>query len=466
MEKQQKMAHATAVGDMTEGSVFRKLVRFALPLMLANALQTVYALVDTVVVGQALGSVELAAVSTISELVNLYTMIGMGLASAGQVIVGQFVGRRDMQSVTRIVGNLALLLAAVAVGCTLLCYATVGWQFSLMNVPEESLPAARAYFLTCTAGLLFIFGYNCVSAILRGMGDSKRPLIFVAIAAMTNLVLDLLFVLVLHIGVFGAALATVMGQGLSLVISIIYLYHKREAFGLSFSRAAFRPRWVQLRLILRLGIPHAIQYAAVVVSILFVNANINAYGISIGMGVAVSAVNGVTLKLENILRIVSNSMATAGCTVVAQNMGAGKPERVNRVVNSILAVCGIYSALCALALGFLHTQIFSLFNSEPEVLAYTPLYILPGILCYLGYSLRAPFNAVINGVGNARLGLISGLMDGVAARIGLSLLLGSLCGMGLVGYWLGSALAGYVTAIIGAAYYYSGRWKKFQLLGT
>jgi Na+-driven multidrug efflux pump len=191
---------------------------------------------------------------------------------------------------------------------------------------------------------------------------------------------------------------------------------------------------------------------------MFVGAQINNYG------VAAAAVNGAASKLENILRIVCNSMSTAGCTMVAQNMGAGRTDRVRRVIFDILAVCVVYTAVCALLLWLFPTQIFSLFNREPEVLAYAVVYALPGVVTYLGHGVRAAFSTVYNGVGNAGLSLFAGLLDGVVARIGLAMLFGNVMGMGLQGFWYGSALAGYVAAIIGGIYFFSGRWERYRLL--
>lgn len=446
------------IHDMTQGNIFGPLVRFAIPLMLANLLQTVYSLVDALVVGNFLGTVELAAVSTAGDLITFYTMICVGFASAGQVIIGQYVGRRDPQSIEQAIGTMLTFLTLLAVGCMVLCFGLTDLHLKLSNVPAESLPAAKTYFLTCSAGMVFIYGYNMVGSALRGMGDSSRPLLFVAIASVVNLVLDLVFILVFDMGVFGAAFATVLGQGVSFLSALIYLYHKREAFGFSFSPSSFIPHRGQLQLLLQQGIPQAVQFAAVVISVLFVGAHINAYGVAAG------AANGIAAKLENILRIGAGSMSTAGCTMVAQNTGAGKPERVKKSVYCVLGISTIYALAISAVLIFCPKQVFALFDSDPEVLACAQIYVWPGVVTYLAYASRAAFTSVYNGVGNARLSLFSGLMDGVAARIGLSFLLGSVLNLGLVGYWYGYGLAGHVSALIGLIYFASGRWKSYKML--
>ena len=444
--------------DLTTGSVWKQLIIFALPFMLANLLQTLYTMVDAMIVGQFVGAEALAAVTSCGTLVEFYTMIGIGFASAGQIIIAQYLGRRDQQAVSLMIGTLFTCLLSFAVVMSVFCLATVNLQLDWINVPAESLEAGRRYTITCACGFLFIYGYNCVSSILRGMGDSKRPLVFVAIASCMNVLLDLLFVVGFHWGAFGAALATIMGQGFSFVVSLIYLFRRRDAFGFDFRPRSFLPTRKSFGMLIRLGTPMALQYAAILISMLFVNAQINAYG------VAAAAVTGVGSKLEGILRIVSNSMGTAGSAMVAQCVGADKRDRVPKVVNCILLVCQTEAVLFSLLLFCFPQQVFGLFNRDAEVLALSVMYRIPAIIGYLGFAFRAAYNSVVNGIGFASLGMVSGMLDGVVARIGLAMLFGSVLGFGIQGYWIGSALAGYVSALIAGIYYYSGRWKTRELI--
>ncbi len=452
------MEEKTMIRDLTEGGVWKKLIVFALPFMLANLLQTVYTMVDAVIVGRYVGAEALAAVTNCGTLNDFYMLLGMGFASAGQVMIGQFVGRKDLKAINRTIGTLFTFLFCLGIVMMAVCILLLERQLSWLNIPSESLADARSYTLTCACGLVFIYGYNCVSSILRGMGDSKRPLIFVAIASVMNLVLDLLFVVRLNLGTFGAALATVLGQGFSFVISIIYLYRHRAAFGFDFRPASFLPGKGILRMLLRLGTPMALQFSAITISMLYVNSLINVYG------VAAAAVTGVGAKLESFLRVVANSMGTAGSAMVAQSLGAGKKERVPKVVNCVLVVCQSYAVLCCLIIFFFPKAVFGLFSTSEEVLAMAPLYRGAAVLTYLGFGLRSAYNSVVNGIGFASLGLVSGMMDGVVARIGLALLFGNLLGYGVQGFWYGSALAGYISAAIVGVYYYSGRWKKHRLI--
>ncbi len=452
------MEEKNMIRNMTEGSIFRQLITFALPLLLANALQTLYTMVDTMVVGRFVGTESLAAVATGSELVNFYTMIGMGIASAGQIIIAQFVGKNDRESVKKTIGTMFTMMTVVAILLSVFCGLTLKWQLNLLNIPEEAFREGWRYVLVSAIGFVFVFGYNSVSAVLRGMGDSTRPLVFVAVASIANLLLDLLFIIVFHLGAMGAALATILGQGFSLVASLIYLYRRRESFGFDFRPRSFIPEKRYLWMELRLGIPMAAQYAAILISVLFISSQINLFGVS------AAAANGVANKLENLLRIVSNSLGTAASAMIAQNIAVQKTDRVTKILGWTMLICVAWAVFCSIFIFTIPDKIFSIFNTDPDVLAFALIYGPAGVLCYLGNGLRAVANSLINGIGFASLSLVSGLIDGVAARIGFSLLFAYVLGMGLFGFWLGSGLAGYVPVVIGLVYYLSGKWKTHKLI--
>ncbi len=448
----------TIIRNMTQGSVLRQLAAFSLPLLLANSLQTLYTTVDALVVGRFVGTAALSAVSTCGELVNFYGMIGIGLASAGQIIIAQFVGKNDKASVGKTIGAMFSTLTLLAVLFSILCILTLDQQLRWIKLPAEALAEGRSYTLVSAAGFVFIYGYNAVSAALRGMGDSKRPLLFVAIASVTNLLLDLLFVLGFGWGAFGVALATIIGQAFSVVASVFYLYRRRDAFCFDFRLHSFQPEGRYLKMLLQLGIPTAAQFGAILISVLFIGAQINSFG------VAASAANGIANKLENILRIVSNSVGTAGSAMIAQNLAAKEHKRVEKILGWVMVICVSWAVLCSGAILMLPRQIFSLFNRDGAVLEYAVLYGPVGVLCYMSNGLRATANTLINGIGFAALSLTAGLLDGVVARIGFSLLLGITFGMGLMGFWIGSALAGYVPVVIGLVYFLSGNWKTHRLI--
>lgn len=448
------MKEKTLIHDFTEGPILSQLFLFGAPFILSNLLQTVYNLVDMVVVGQVLGSAGLSAVATGGEMLNMFTFVCMGFTTAGQVLIAQLVGKKNMEGLSRLIGTMFSSIAMTALLLSLAGICLVGRFLELLNVPPEARDYARAYMLVCFFGLIFIYGYNTVSAVLRGMGDSRHPLMFIAIASVTNLILDLIFVVGLRLGAFGAALATVMGQGLSFLISMSYLYRRRDAFGFDFRPASFRIRRQPLTMLLKLGVPMSLQFAAINVSNLFINASVNSFG------VVCSAVSGVGTKLNSIMSIVAAALISAGATMVGQNFGAGKLGRIRQVFYSIMAVTVSFAALLAAVVLLFPAQVFRLFSDDPAVLQMAASYAPVAMLCFLGAGLRAPAIAFVNGIGATTMNYIMGVMDGVVVRIGLAWLLGSALGLGIQGYWYGSAIAGFTFFVVGAPYYWSGCWKK------
>ena len=446
------------INNMTEGSIPRQLAAFSLPLLLANLLQALYTTVDALVIGNFVGTNALSAVTNCGELINFYAMIAMGFSSAGQIIIAQFVGNNDRAAIRSTIGSFLSFLTLLALGLSVACFATVKWQLSLIHLPAEAMADGEHYMLICGAGLVFVFLYNAVSGILRGMGDSKRPLVFVAVASLSNLVLDLLFVIGFGMGAAGAALATTLGQGISVVTSLWYLYRRRESFGFDFKPRSFIPAKKYMGMLLRLGIPMAAQFAAIMISVLFIGSRINLEGVE------VSAANGIANKLENIIRIVTNSVSTAGSAMVAQNIAAKKFDRVTKILGCVLVACLCWSVLCSLAILLFPKRIFGFFGRDDVILNYALIFAPAGVVAYLGNGCRAVCNSLINGIGFASLSLVTGLIDSVAARIGFSLLLAYTFSQGVFGFWLGSALAGWVPVIIGVTYYLSGHWKRRRLI--
>lgn len=241
------MSERTMVRDLTRGNVTKLLFQFAMPLLVSNTLQAVYNLVDMVVVGQYIGGAGMSAVSIGGDILGLLTFLAMGFSSAGQVLIARDVGANDMDSVRRTIGTMFTFMLSSSVVISILCFLIrdniLGW----LNTPSESWNYTMDYTMTCCVGLVFIYGYNLVSAVLRGMGDSKRPFVFIAIAAVLNTVLDIVFVAFCGMEVFGAALATVIGQGVSFVVALVYLYKNKKSFGFDFKPASFIRKFCKFR---------------------------------------------------------------------------------------------------------------------------------------------------------------------------------------------------------------------------
>lgn len=445
----------TQIKNFTQGNIMKQLVAFSAPLFLSNLLQVVYNMVDMVIVGNVLGKPGISAVSVGGDVTHFLTFVAMGFSNAGQVIIAKYIGSKQQNKIGEFVGTMSsfLLLCSVVIGTAALIFKED--ILRLMNTPAEAFAGAESYSVICMTGLVFIYGYNVVSAILRGMGDSKHPFVFISIAAILNLILDVIFVVFMDTGAAGAATATVISQAVSFVSCTVFLAKKRDEFHLNITKNHFL-KWNREMLLelVRLGTPMAIKTASIQVSKLFVNSWINSYGI------AVSAFAGIANKTASISNLVSAAMNTAGSTMVSQNIAAGEYRRVDRILQKLatitLSVATVISALFCL----FPSYIFGIFTKDAEVMEIGIKYVPIAVMLFFGSALRAIMNALINGSGNYKINFATAILDGIIMRIGLSVLFGLALGMKHYGFWLGDALAGFTPFWIGVAFRISGYWKK------
>ena len=449
MERQQTM-----VKDLTRGPVAPLLIQFALPLFVSNALQAVYNVVDMVVVGNYIGKAGMSAVSIGGDLLHLLTFVAMGFCSAGQVIIARAVGEKRPDDIQRTIGTMFTFLLSVSAGIALVCFLLRSSLLTWLNTPAAARDYAMDYLVTCVCGLVFIYGYNIVSAILRGMGDSKRPFLFIAVAAILNMVLDVLFVKYMGMEVFGAALATVIGQGVSFLLSLVYLYRRRSSFGFDFRLESFRIDGPAFRRLLALGIPMAIQSAAVNLSKIVLMSWINLFDVTY------SALAGIFNKLNTMCGVISQSFTTAGSTMVGQNLGAQKYKRVTWTLLAILLIGMGFASLFTAIMLLWPQGVYGLFTPDPDVLSVAAVLTLPVILNFFGAGTRSVAFSLINGSGRPRLNLAVAIIDGMISRIGLAALLGFALHWDCFGFWMGDALAGFMPLLIGGVFYLSGRWKR------
>lgn len=451
------MQNNSQIKDFTKGSITKNLIIFALPLFFANLLQVVYNMADMAVVGHVLGKTGISAVSVGGDVTHLLTFIAMGLSNAGQVLIARYIGAKEREKIGKFVGTMSGFLVLSAIVLTILGLVFQTELLTLMNTPKEAFQGAISYSTVSMAGLTFIYGYNTVSAILRGMGDSKHPFIFIAIAAVLNVILDLLLVIEFNMGEMGAALATIISQAVSFISCVAFLVKRRKEFELTMKLRDFIV-WDKemLSALLKLGIPMAIKTASIQVSKLFVNSYINSYG------VAVSAFSGIANKIASVANLISMAMNTAGSTVVGQNLAAGEFSRVKKVLKSLAEITITVSTFFSVLIVLFPEEIFSLFikTTETDVLSIAKNYIPIAILLFYGAAARAIMNALLNGSGNYKINFATAIFDGIIMRIGLALLFGLAFNMQYYGFWLGDALAGFTPFFIGVVFYFNGNWKN------
>lgn len=401
--------------NFTEGAIFLPLIHFALPVLAAIFLQTMYGAVDLLIVGQfggALADVYVSAVSTGSQVMHTLTVVVTGLAMGLTVFVGLKIGAGEKEEAGRIIGSGIVLFSALAVVLTILMMSFAPRMARLMHAPQAAFEETVAYILICSAGTVFIIAYNLVGSIFRGIGDAKIPLLTVAIACVFNIVGDLILVAAFHMGAAGAAVATVFAQAGSVALSLLII--RRRALPFNFSRKFIRPQSSYIKRILHLGAPIALQDLLVSFSFLFIIAIVNSLGLTESAGV------GVAEKLCGFLMLVPSAYMQAMSAFVAQNIGAHKPERAKRAL-----LYGVASSFAAGAVMFYFTffhgaLLAGIFAKDmPIILAATEYLKAYGIDCLLTAFLFC-FIGYCNGCGNTTFVMLQGIIGAFGVRLPVS----------------------------------------------
>ena len=395
--------------NLTEGPLFSSVLRFTLPFLLSNLLQTLYGTVDTLVIGNCGSASGVSAVACGSQLLNLFTFLAIGLSAGGTVLVSQCIGARDDRQAARIVGNLIIDFAAISVVLTILASAFSPVFLTWLNVPAQTMAEATTYMRICSLGIPLIIGYNIVCALLRAMGDSKSPLIFVAVACGINIVGDVLLTGVLGLGVTGVAISTAAAQGLSFVFSLIFIMRRGMPF--AFGRQDIRFDGRTTGNIFRVGIPMGVQSVLINISFMFITAIINT------MGLSASAAMGIGDKIVSFTFMPQSAFSASVAVVVAQNFGAGKMDRAYRAVGYAIGVCMAIETLCFLVCVLFPGFMPSLFTDDAEVIRMAGLYMkaysIDGILTAISFNL----SALLNGCGRTTFNMAQNLIATFLGRI-------------------------------------------------
>ena len=453
------MMRTTSISkDFTKGNIVWQLLMFTLPFMASNALQVLYSTIDMVIVGKYVGTPGLSAVSQSSQILSFATMVCLGFSNAGQVLISQALGAGKRKEINEIIGTLFGLILGMGLFLSCVILLARQWIMSVMNIPAESWEMAADYMIICGGGLVFTAGYNMVSAALRGMGDSRRPFLFIGIASFVNLILDILFTGMLGFGVAGAAWATIIGQAVSFLFSIYYLYRSREAFGFDFRRKSFIPRKKYVKMIAELGTPMAIQSGCINLSMLFVNAMVN------NVGVVASATFGVGVRIDDIINKISQGLQFAAMPMISQNIAAGERKRSRQVVWFVWLFSFVLMAFFIAVYYVFGRQLFMLFSDDTKVHDMSATFIRAILWMFPAMSIMRGSNAFIQGIGNAKLSMVLALLDGVVLRIGLSWLFGIVLDWGFFGFVLGYGLAPYGCAVPGMIYFLSEVWQRWKVL--
>lgn len=397
---------------LTEGNVWGTILRFSLPFLLANLLQALYGASDLFMVGRFADSAGVSAVSTGGQVMQTITGLSVGLTTGGTVLIGQYYGARRGRDTVDAVKTCLLLFGALSAA---MAAGTLWFLDSicvLMQVPPEALSLTRDYLRICACGIPFIVGYNAVSGILRGLGDSRTPLLFIALACVINVSTDLLFVGVLRMGAPGAAVSTVIAQIASLALAGCYLLSKGHLSKYRRGRPRFQA--VAAREMLSAGLPIAVQEGLVNASFLVITALIN------HMGLVASASVGVAEKLIVFSMLPTTAFASAIAAVTAQHKGAGLMGRARRCLGVGILLSLLFGLACFLAAQFAGPALVGLFSKDPSVIAAGARYLRSYSLDCVAVCFVFCLNAYFSGGGHPVFPLVHSLASTCLVRVPLS----------------------------------------------
>lgn len=393
--------------DMTEGSVIKSILLFSIPLLIGNIFQQLYNTVDSVIAGNFIGKEALAAIGSSNSLINLLIGLFLGIASGAGVVISQYYGAKDEEKMqwavhtsiaVSLIGGVLLTVLGV-----LLSPQILKWMGTPAEIMEQSVVYLRIFF----CGSVFNIVYNMGAGILRGVGDSRRPLYYLCVTSVINVVLDLLFVIVFHMGISGAALATILSQGISAVLVVNALVKDRDIYTLHVKKIRIDVR--MMKRILNIGIPTGIQSAIISLSNVIVQANINSFG--------QNAIAGCSsyMKIDGFVVLPIMSFGMAAMTFTGQNIGAGKTDRVKSGAVKTLLVGGIYCAVMSVVLFVFGSEALKIFSKDVEVneAGYTMLMIL--VPFYICITIAQVLGGVFRGAGKsmATMVIMVGSMVGV-----------------------------------------------------
>ena len=344
--------------NLTTGSVFKNILFFSLPYLLSYFLQTLYGMADLFIIGQFEGVASTTAVSIGSQVMHMLTVMIVGLAMGSTVSIGQAVGAGDRKKAASGIGNTVTLFMCLSVVLTVALLVFVRPVVTIMSTPEAAVPGTVEYLTICFIGIPFITAYNIISSIFRGLGDSKSPMYFIAVACAANIALDYLFMGALHLGPSGAALGTTLSQAVSVIIALVVI--RRHSGALAVKKSDFRPARPVVAKLLRIGVPIAMQDGLIQIAFIIITVIANRRGLNDAAAV------GIVEKIISFLFLVPSSMLSTVSALGAQNIGAGKPERARLTLRYAACIAICFGACMVILMQFAAEPVVSLFTDSAQ----------------------------------------------------------------------------------------------------
>jgi putative MATE family efflux protein len=436
--------------DLTTGHEAKVIIYFALPLLGGNFLQQAYSLTDSVIVGQFLGKDALAAIGASYPIFYALIAFVIGIGSGATVVISQYYGAKDFEKVKRATGTIFIFLLYASIVLTVVGIAAANLIFEILNVDEEVLPSASLYFRIYMTGMVAFFGFNTISSVLRGMGDSMTSFWFLIIATIANIALDLLFIVVFEWGIAGAAIATVIAHFIAFTAGAWYL-HKRHAIisfnpkDMVFDKELFMQS-------LRIGLPTGFQQTFIALGLIALIRIVNNYESS------VLAAYTVASRIDSLAAMPALSLSSALAAFVGQNIGAGRVDRIKRGYQVSMLMVWVISLILMTMVYLTGDRLMALFTSDTTVIDYGRDYLIIVSSFYIVFSSMFITHGMLRGAGATLIPMFISLISLWIGRIPLALLLSSMWGVN--GIWWAIPCSWVIGLAGSLAYYLSGKWKN------
>lgn len=429
-------------------------MKFAIPFLLSNLLQAFYSVADMIIVGRLCGTHGITGVNIGSQINILVTGAALGLAIGGTVLIAQYGGAKKFDEQRKTIGTLCTLYFIVGVIFTVVMLLLGTTLLDILKTPQVAYTEAENYYNICMAGLLFMFAYNVISAILRGMGDSKRPLYFVLIATVVNIIGDIILVGPFKMGAAGAAYATVGAQALSVVLSLIYLL--KNHFFVGYKLSDFKIDGEKAKMLFKIGLPSSVQQVVVSFSFLTLTTLVN----SLPNADIASACQGIGGKVNSFAVLPALAMSSAVSSMAGQNIGAGETARAKKTMLTGMGIAFAITIVVFAVVELFPQQIISLFDTNKEVLAVGSEYLRYIALDYLFVPFVFCMNGLAIGAGYTNFALFNACFSSILVRVPFAYIMVNLTSLGFNGVGIATGLASISSIIVGAIYVASGKWKK------
>ncbi len=443
------------IQDMTEGNEVKLLIQFSLPMLIGNISQQFYNLIDSIVVGKYIGANALAAVGATNSLNFLSFSICLGLSIGISIIISQYFGAKKEEDVKRAIANAVYVIAVSGIIMSILCSCLARPILQALNTPPEILDDSAAFLKIVSGGMIAVAAYNAIAAILRALGDSKTPLIFLVISCVVNVVLDLLFVLKFGWGVAGTACATVISQGIAALGCVAFALINNPYFKLK--KDHLKVSWPIINQCIRIGIPVAIQNSMIALSLVALQSVINGFG-----EVAVAAYTA-TSRVEQLIQQPFNSLGAAMSTFAGQNMGANKLDRVRNGYHKSILIVAAFSLMALLTVQLGGHAIMKIFVEDGAVIALGSTAIKITSCMYFALGMIYITRGLLNGTGDAFYAMINGMVE-VVGRVGFSSILALIPVVGVWSVWATTGLTWFITAVASVIRYRQGKWENKSLV--